>query len=81
MNGNPRLLQTRNPVRERRPRNEFVRPLAAASSGEYQQLLQGFRDRLSGRTMAIYGVPLRLLPSQDYPSRRESPDVRIGRIV
>jgi GTP-binding protein EngB required for normal cell division len=59
-------------------RNEFVQPLADGQR-QYQRLLQGFRDRLSERTMALYGVPLRTTEPDIRPASPKMPDVKIGR--
>lgn len=60
-------------------RNELVQPLASVQR-QYQRLLQSFRDRLSERTMAIYGVPLRTTEPEIMPKPPRIPDVKIGRV-
>lgn len=59
-------------------RSEFVQPLADVQR-QYQRLLQTFRDRLSERTMALYGVPLRTTEPDIKPEQPKKPDVKIGR--
>lgn len=58
-------------------RNEFVQPLTNLQR-QYQRLLQSFRDRLSERTMALYGVPLRTTEQDIKPEQPKKPDVKIG---
>ncbi len=59
-------------------RNEFVQPLTDLQR-QYQRLLQNFRDRLSERTMALYGVPLRTSEPEIKPKAPKMPDIKIGR--
>jgi GTP-binding protein EngB required for normal cell division len=60
-------------------RNHFVQPLNDVQR-RYQRLLQNFRDRLSERTMALYGVPLRTTEPEITPKPPRMPDVKIGRV-
>jgi hypothetical protein len=59
-------------------RSEFIRPLADVQR-QYQRLLQNFRDRLSDRTLALYGVPLKTTEPEIVPKPPKMPDVNIGR--
>jgi GTP-binding protein EngB required for normal cell division len=59
-------------------RSEFIRPLADVQR-QYQRVLQNFRDRLSDRTFAIYGVPLKTTEPEIVPKPPKMPDVNIGR--
>ncbi len=59
-------------------RSEFVEPLNDVQR-RYQRLLQSFRDRLSERTTALYGVPLRTTEPEITPKPPRRPDVNIGR--
>jgi GTP-binding protein EngB required for normal cell division len=59
-------------------RSEFVQPLVDLQR-EYQRVLQNFRDRLSARTLAIYGVTLNTTEPEILPPPPKTPDVRIGR--
>ena len=52
-------------------RNDFVQPLNDVQR-RYQRLLQSFRDRLSERATALYGVPLRTTEPEITRDRRES---------
>ncbi len=58
---------------------EFVQPLDDAKR-QYQRLLQGFRDRLSERTMELYGAPLRTTEAEITPKPPRKPDVKIGHV-
>jgi hypothetical protein len=60
-------------------RNDFVQPLNDVQR-RYQRLLQSFRDRLSERAMALYGVPLRTTEPEITPRPPRKPDVKIGRV-
>ncbi|HTU46880.1 MAG TPA: dynamin family protein [Bryobacteraceae bacterium] len=60
-------------------RNEFVQPLADVQR-QYQRLLQNFRDKLSERTFALYGIPLRTTEPDIRPESPKMPDVKIGRV-
>jgi GTP-binding protein EngB required for normal cell division len=60
-------------------RNEFVQPLADVQR-QYQRLLQNFRDKLSERTFALYGIPLRTTEPDIRPEPPKMPDVKIGRV-
>jgi Elongation factor Tu GTP binding domain len=60
-------------------RNDVVQPLNDVQR-RYQWLLQTFRDRLSERTMALYGVPLRTTEPEITPKSPRKPDVKIGRV-
>ena len=59
-------------------RPEFVRPLADVQR-QYQRVLQNFRDRLSDRTFALFGVPLKTTEPEIVPQPPKAPDVNIGR--
>jgi GTP-binding protein EngB required for normal cell division len=60
-------------------RSQFVQPLAAVQR-QYQRVLQNFRNRLSERTYALYGVPLRTTEAEIVPHPPKTPDVKIGRL-
>jgi GTP-binding protein EngB required for normal cell division len=60
-------------------RHDFVQPLNDVQR-RYQRLLQSFRDRLSERTMALYGVPLRTTEPEITPKSPRKPDIKIGRV-
>ena len=60
-------------------RNDFVQPLNDVQR-QYQRLLQTFRNRLSERTMALYGVPLRTSEPEITPKPPRRADVKIGRV-
>jgi GTPase Era involved in 16S rRNA processing len=70
-------LSVRLAALSREKQTEFAQPLADLQR-QYQRLLQNFRDRLSERTMALYGVPLHTtepgIPLQPPPM----PDIRVG---
>jgi GTP-binding protein EngB required for normal cell division len=59
-------------------RPELVRPLADVQR-QYQRVLQNFRDRLSDRTFALFGVPLKTTEPEIIPQPPKAPDVNIGR--
>jgi GTP-binding protein EngB required for normal cell division len=59
-------------------RSEFIQPLADVQR-QYQRVLQNFRDRLSDRTLAMYGVPLKTTEPDIVPKPPKMPDVNIGR--
>jgi GTP-binding protein EngB required for normal cell division len=59
-------------------RSEFIQPLADVQR-QYQRALQNLRDRLSDRTFAIYGVPLKTTEPEIVPKPPKTPDVNIGR--
>lgn len=59
-------------------RGEFVQPLTNVQR-QYRRFLQNFRDRLSQRTLALYGVPLRTTEPDIRPEPPKMPDVKIGR--
>lgn len=59
-------------------RKEFAQPLTDVQR-QYQQLLQSFRDRLSERTLALYGIPLRTTEPDITLEVPRIPDVKIGR--
>lgn len=60
-------------------RNEFVQPINDIQR-RYQRLLQSFRDRLSERAKALYGVALRTTEPEINPQPPRKPDVKIGRV-
>ena len=59
-------------------RSEFIQPLADVQR-QYQRVIQNFRDRLSDRTLALYGVPLKTTEPDIVPKPPKMPDVNIGR--
>jgi GTP-binding protein EngB required for normal cell division len=59
-------------------RSEFVQPLTNVQR-QYQRALQNFRDRLSDRTLTLYGVPLKTTEPEIVPQPPKMPDVNIGR--
>jgi GTP-binding protein EngB required for normal cell division len=59
-------------------RTEFVRPLTDVQR-QYQRVLQNFRDRLSDRTLTLFGVPLKTTEPEIVPESPRMPDVSIGR--
>lgn len=59
--------------------NEFVQPVTDVQR-QYRRLLQSFRDRLSERTVELYGVPLRTTESEIVAKPPKKPDVKIGRV-
>jgi len=59
-------------------RSEFVEPLIGVER-QYQRVLQNFRDRLSDRTLALYGVPLKTNEPEIVPQPPKMPDVHISR--
>ena len=59
-------------------RSEFIQPLADVQR-QYQRVIQNFRDRLSDRTLALYGVPLKTTEPDVVPKAPKMPDVNIGR--
>ena len=62
-----------------RHRGEFVEPVRRAGR-RLSQSLQDFRNRLSERTLAALGVPLRTTEIELYTEDPRSPDVRVGKI-
>ncbi len=58
-------------------RSEFVQPLTDVQR-QYQRVLQNFRDRLSDRTLMLYGVPLRTNEPEIVPQPPKMPDVHIS---
>ncbi len=59
-------------------RTDFIQPLADVQR-QYQRVLQNFRDRLSDRTLSLYGVPLKTTEPDIVPSAPKMPDVSIGK--
>jgi F0F1-type ATP synthase membrane subunit b/b' len=59
-------------------RSEFVQPVTDVQR-RYQRVLQNFRDRLSDRTLILYGVPLKTTEPEIVPQPPAMPDVNIGR--
>jgi hypothetical protein len=59
-------------------RSEFIQPLADVQR-QYHRAIQNFRDRLSDRTLALYGVPLKTTEPDIVPKPPKMPDVNIGR--
>jgi GTP-binding protein EngB required for normal cell division len=58
-------------------RAEFIRPLTDVQR-QYQRVLQNFRDRLSDRTLTLFGVPLKTTEPEIVPEPPKAPDVNIG---
>jgi GTP-binding protein EngB required for normal cell division len=71
-------LASRLAILSEEKRKEFAQPVADLQR-QYQRLLQNFRDRLSERTMALYGIPLRTTEPDIRPQPPKAPDVKIGR--
>jgi GTP-binding protein EngB required for normal cell division len=63
----------------KRHRGEFVEPVRRAGR-QLSQSLQDFRNRLSERTLAALGVPLRTTEIELHTEDPRSPDVRVGKI-
>jgi GTP-binding protein EngB required for normal cell division len=63
----------------KRHRGEFVEPVRRAAR-RLSQSLQDFRNRLSERTLAALGVPLRTTEIELHTEDPRSPDVRVGKI-
>lgn len=59
-------------------RSDIIQPLADVQR-QYQRVLQNFRDRLSDRTFALYGVPLKTTEPDIVPQPPKMPDVSIGK--
>lgn len=59
-------------------RSELIQPLADVQR-QYRRVLQNFRDRLSERSYALYGVPLKTPESEIEPRPPKMPDVKIGK--
>lgn len=47
---------------------------------QYVHVLQGFRDRLSQRTMELFGVPLRTAETKIEVEGPKTPDIKIGHV-
>lgn len=71
-------LSSRLAILSKEKRNKFVQPLTDLQR-QYRRLLQDFRDRLSERTLTLYGVPLRTTEPDIQPVPPNMPDVRVGR--
>jgi hypothetical protein len=63
----------------KRHRREFLEP-ARSVSRQLSQSLQDFRNRLSERTLAVLGVPLRTTQMELQAADPPSPDIRVGKI-
>ena len=63
----------------RQHRSEFLEP-ARRVSRQLSQSLQDFRNRLSERTLAVLGVPLRTTQMELEAADPPSPDIRVGKI-
>jgi len=63
----------------KRHRGEFREPVRRAAR-RLSQSLQDFRNRLSERTLAALGVPLRTTEIELHTEDPRSPDVRVGKI-
>lgn len=59
-------------------RSEFIKPLTSGQR-QYQRVLQNFRDRLSDRTLTLYGVPLKTNETEIMPQPPKTPDIHISR--
>jgi GTP-binding protein EngB required for normal cell division len=57
----------------------FLQPVRDVQR-QYLQILQGFRDRLSGRALELFGVPLRTTETEIISQSPGTPDVKIGRV-
>lgn len=60
-------------------RVQLVKPVRDVQR-QYARALQHFRDRLSERTMTLFGVPLPTTETEIEPAPPKSPDISIGRI-
>jgi hypothetical protein len=60
-------------------RSDFLKPVRDVQR-QYVRVLQGFRDRLSERTMDLFGVPLRTTETEIEPESPKAPDIKIGRM-
>jgi GTP-binding protein EngB required for normal cell division len=63
----------------RQHRGEFLEP-ARSISRQLSQSLQDFRNRLSERTLAVLGVPLRTTQMELQTADPRSPDIRVSKI-
>jgi GTP-binding protein EngB required for normal cell division len=63
----------------RQHRGEFLEP-ARSVSRQLSQSLQDFRNRLSERTLAVLGVPLRTTQMELQATDPRSPDIRVSKI-
>lgn len=59
-------------------RSEFIQPLTSVQR-QYRRVLQNFRDRLSDRTLTLYGVPLKTNEPEIVPQPPKIPDIHISR--
>lgn len=59
-------------------RSEFIQPLTSVER-QYHRVLQNFRDRLSDRTLALYGVPLKTSEPEIMLHPPKTPDIHISR--
>jgi GTP-binding protein EngB required for normal cell division len=62
-----------------RERHALAAPLNRVRK-QAQRALQQFRDRLSDRTMRVFGVPLRTTETEIRVAEPATPDIRIGRV-
>lgn len=62
-----------------RERNQLLVPLRKVQTQSYRALQQ-FRDRLSERTIHVFGVPLRTTETEIHVVEPSTPNIRIGRI-
>jgi hypothetical protein len=60
-------------------RTDFLKPVRDVQR-QYIRILQAFRDRLSERTMELFGVPLRTTETEIELASPKAPDVQIGRL-
>lgn len=57
--------------------SEFIQPLTSVER-QYRRVLQNFRDRLSDRTLTLYGVPLKTNEPEIAPQPPKTPDIHIS---
>lgn len=62
-----------------RHKSDFVKPLHDLQR-QYARILQAFRDRISERTLEMFGVALRTTEAEIEVASPKRPDIRIGRI-
>jgi hypothetical protein len=60
-------------------RSSFVAPLHKVQKQAFRALQQ-FRDRLSDRTVQVFGLPLRTTETEIDVAEPQTPDIRIGRV-
>jgi GTP-binding protein EngB required for normal cell division len=62
-----------------RERGSFLAPLHKVRNQAFRALQQ-FRDRLSDRTVRVFGVPLRTTETEIHVVEPSTPDIRVGRV-